>query len=71
MVLYSDPCNREKPMTGYEGEMARIKVLIASQRKWRRRRNRLRLRAALFGRRKLMVQKNLTGGAQSAPEPLT
>jgi hypothetical protein len=71
MVLYSDPRHREGPQSGYEKEMARIKVLIASQRKWSRRRNRLRLRAALFGRRKLKVQNNLTGGVKSAPLRLT
>ncbi|MEJ2031379.1 MAG: hypothetical protein P8X66_16395 [Maritimibacter sp.] len=51
--------------------MAQIKVLIASQRKWSRRRNWLRLRATLFGRRKLKVQNNLTGGAKGAPVRLT
>ncbi|MEJ2000265.1 MAG: hypothetical protein P8X77_02570 [Maritimibacter sp.] len=71
MVLYSDPRHREGPQSGYEKEMAQIKVLIASQREWSRRRNWLRLRATLFGRRKLKVQNNLTGGAKGAPVRLT
>ncbi|MEJ2035221.1 MAG: hypothetical protein P8X69_03625 [Maritimibacter sp.] len=71
MVLYSDPRHREGPQSCYEKEIAQIKVLIASQRNWSRRRNRLLLRAALFGRRKLKVPNTLTGGAKGAPVRLT